>query len=111
MLWAKVVLAGGLLLLLTGFGLGVESTSASVNGQAHSCGSPIPQSWLEPAAGPGPVSRPATTEQGRRVQSACQDVLGAARVRSWGTLGLGALLFVVGWTALRERDVRVPVAA
>jgi hypothetical protein len=110
-LWAKAVLAGGLMLLLVGFGLGVEDTATSVNGQPHSCGRPIPLSWLDPSAGPGPLSRPVKTEHGRRVQAACQDTVEQARVRSWGTLGLGGLLFVVGWTALRERDERIPVAA
>jgi hypothetical protein len=110
-LWAKVVLAGGLMLLLTGFGLGVEGTATSVNGQPHGCGRPIPMSWLDPSADPGAHSRPATTEHGRRVQAACQDAVEEARVRSWGALGLGGLLFVLGWTALRDRDERIPVAA
>jgi len=110
-LWAKVVLAGGLIVMLVGFGSGVEATSTSVNGQPHSCGRPIPLSWLDPSADPGPLSRPATTEHARRVQAACQDARVGARVRSWGALGLGGLLFVVGWTALRERDERIPVAA
>jgi len=107
-LWAKVALAGGLMLMLVGFGLGVEDTSTSVNGHPYSCGSPIPQSWLEPAVGPGPLARPAGTERQRRFQAACRDTLLAARVPAWGALGLGGLLFVVGWTALRERDVPVP---
>lgn len=110
-LWAKVVLAGGLMLMLVGFGLGVEGTSTSVNGQPHGCGRPIPLSWLDPSADPRPLSRPAITEHARRVQEACQGALGDARVRTWGALGLGGLLFVVGWTALRERDERIPVAA
>jgi hypothetical protein len=106
-LWAKVAVVGGLVLVLAGFGLGVEPSSVTVDGHTYSCGSAIPQSWLMAGAEPGQPERHATARE-RRQAAACDAATRGRDVSTLGMLALGSLLALVGWTALRERGLPVP---
>jgi hypothetical protein len=48
MVWAKVAVAGGMLLVLAAFGLGTQPRSASVGQETYSCGATFAASWLVP---------------------------------------------------------------
>lgn len=93
----------GLLVVLAAFAYGVESTaSTTVAGQAVDCGPAISASWLV-AGTPdrtydGELS---TTDTDRRTADACAPAVQRARSGVLSTMAAGALLALLGWTALR----------
>jgi hypothetical protein len=98
-------MAAGLLLLILGFASGVAPTSSSANPPGYSCPSVIPASLLVsgiPREGTEPATRVSRAE--RRAEANCRAVVRVATWSTWGGLGLGFSLLVVGWTAWRERD-------
>jgi hypothetical protein len=104
MLWAKLVIAGGMILLVAGWGLGTEPRSASVDDVTHGCGAAIPDSWLVPGTASGPASQArAATAEKLRAESACAAAIQRTRVLTWTMFGVGILLIAAGSTALRER--------
>lgn len=114
MVWAKVVLTGGVFLLFAGFAFGTENQmSTAATGQNYDCGAPISPSWLLPGTpdqtlNPGPG---ATTEE-RRDAAACSPAIHRSRVIVSTTMGLGGLLVLIGGTAVRELESKAqPVPA
>lgn len=110
MVWAKVALASGLLLLFAGFALGTAPASTSVVDQSTDCGAAISPSWLvsgtpDPRLNPGPG---ATAEE-RRKAAACRSVVFRSRVMILTAMGGGGLLALLGGTALRERRESKPL--
>ena len=102
--WAKAAIALGIALLAVGFGVGVEPTHASLDERQLVCASAIPVSWLAPGTRAEPASQSAPTPQERRADARCGSVVHRTRWLTWGVLGLGGLVAVAGWTALRERE-------
>ena len=109
MVWAKVALAGGLLLLVAAFGLGTQPRSASVGHQTYYCDAAIAASWLVPGT-PDQTLNPgsAATADERRGAAACGPVVHESRVATLSAMGLGGLLALIGWTAIGERRERQP---
>lgn len=105
----KVVLVGGLLLLFAGFGVGTHPRSVSLDDQTYYCGAAISSSWLLPGTPDQSLNAgsSATLEQ-RRAAAECSPVIRQSRVVIFSDMGLGALLVLLGWTAIRERRVPEP---
>jgi hypothetical protein len=109
MVWAKVVLAGGLLLLFAAFGLGTQPRTVSVDDQTYYCGAAIAASWLVPGTPDHVLSPgPAATADQRRTAAACNPVIHQSRVAILSAMGLGGLFALVGWAAIRERRTSEP---
>ena len=109
MVWVKVALAGGLLLLAAAFAVGTENQlSTSVMGQTQHCGTAIPASWLmsgsDDKAQPGSVA----TDDEKRAETACGPVVHESQVLVFTIMGVGGLLALVGWTAISTRREAVP---
>ena len=101
MAWAKAALTGGLLVLLTTFGVGTETMlSTSVMGQTQYCGTPIPTSWLMSGTDYRRQPGSATTDDEKRAATACGPVVHQSRAVVLAIMGLGGLLALVGWTAI-----------
>ena len=100
---AKAAIAGGFLIALAGFAVGVDPGSTSVGRLTFSCDSAIPGSWLvsgtQDQSTPPPESR---TGLERQVEAQCRAVVQRRRLLTWGGLGVGGFVALVGWTALRE---------
>jgi hypothetical protein len=104
MVWARVVLAGGLLLLVAAFGFGTQPRSVPVDDQTYDCGAAIAASWLVPGTPDHTLSPgPAATADQRRTAAACNPVIHQSRVAILAAMGMGGLLVLVGWAAIRER--------
>jgi hypothetical protein len=104
MVWVKVVLAGGLLLVFAAFGVGTQPRSVSVGDQTYDCGAAIAPSWLVAGTSDDTLSPgPAATADQRRTAAACRPVIHQSRVGIFSAMGLGGLFALVGWTAMRER--------
>ena len=102
MSWAKAALAGGFLVLLATFVIGTESdVSASAAGETYDCGPAISASWLVPGTPDTARPGPAATPDRQRAAAACGPVIGDSRVLVVAIMGAGALLALVGWTAIR----------
>ena len=96
MVWARIALVSGLLLLLAAFAVGTEQQrSTVVDGQTLRCGPAIPASWLVSGT---PAGAPA----------ACGSVIQQSRWVLGTAMGVGGLLVLVGWTAPRSRTEDVP---
>ena len=96
-MWARVALVGGLLVLLAAFAVGTEDhRSTVVAGQSYDCGAAIPASWLVSGT---PDLTPA----------ACGPVIRQSRVLVVGAMGVGGLVALVGWTAIRRRPDARPM--
>jgi hypothetical protein len=111
MIWAKVSLVGGLLVLVAAFAIGTENgLSASVMGQTHDCGPSLSASWL--VSGTPDQAQPGSTATGdeQSAASACRPVIHESRVWTLTIMGAGALLALVGWTASSTRGEAVPGA-
>jgi hypothetical protein len=92
MVWARGALVSGLLVLLAAFAVGTEvDRSTVVAGQSYDCGAAIPASWLVSGT---PGSAPA----------ACGPVIRQSRVLVMGAMGVGGLVALVGWSAVRRRS-------
>lgn len=108
MRWARVAVGIGLLLLVLGFGFGTDTPiSTRVAGHSYDCGDVIPTGWLVSglAAGSGADTRtPAERRLDERILDRCAPLQRNAQWAIWGGLGVGALLLLTGWTALRERE-------
>ena len=103
MAWAKAALTGGLLVLLTTFGVGTETTlSTSVMGQTQSCGTPIPTSWLMSGTDYQRPDSVATNDE-KRAATACGPVVHDSRVVVLVITAVAGLLALVGWTAISTR--------
>lgn len=113
MRWEKVALALGMLLLVLGFCLGVDTPiSTTVAGRSHACDDVITAGMLVsglPTAGRS-VSEERTSQQrlDARVREQCAPLQRSAGWAIWGGLALGGLLLTTGWTALREREHHGP---
>lgn len=109
MVFAKVALASGLLLLFAAFALGVDQRSTSVIDQSNDCGAAISPSWLVPGT-PDRILNPGSGASAaeRRTAAECRPVVNQSRVMILTTMGMGGLLAVIGWTALRERRESTP---
>jgi hypothetical protein len=106
---AKIAVAVGLALLLSGYALGLHEPSASLDGRAVSCNSVVDVNWF-PFSG----TESGTTAQRPdrpRVQAACHSAALPFEVGTWGALGVGAVLVLVGWTVLREAPAPVEPSA
>jgi len=103
--WAKVALASGLLLLFAAFGLGTQPRSASVRHVPYDCGATIAASWLAPGS-PDLTPGPAAPADERRAAAACGHVIYQSRVAMFSAMGLGGLIALMGWTAIGERRDR-----
>ena len=113
MIWAKAALAGGLLVLLAAFAIGTENQlSTLVMGQTQDCGPSISASWLVSGT-PDPATQPgsAANSDQRRVAAACGPVLRESRVLVLVTMGVGCLLALLGWTAIRAPRTVAPRTA
>lgn len=108
MVWARVALVSGLLLLAVAFAFGTEkqhSTSGTDN-----CGTAISASLLVTGT-PDQILTPglgATTDQ-RQTAAACAPVIQEARVIVLTTMGAAGLLALAGLAGIleqRESDVR-----
>src|SRR4051812_30469242 len=109
MVHVKVVLVGGLLLLFAAFGLGTQPRSASLGGQTYYCGAAISPSWLVPGTPDQSLSAgPSATAEQRRIAAACSPVIQQSRLIIFSGMGVGVLLALVGWSALRERRESEP---
>jgi hypothetical protein len=96
MVWARVALVSGLLVLLAAFAVGTEQQrSTVVDGQVQACGPAISASWLVSGT---PDSRGA----------ACGPVIRESRWLLGAAMGVGGLLVLVGWTAPRRRTEVTP---
>lgn len=110
MVWAKVALAGGLLLLFSGFVVGTEiERSASVMSQSYDCGAPIAASWLVSGT-PNHTLNPGegATAVELRAAAACSSVIHQSRVMILSTMGVGGLLAIFGWTVIGVRRESKP---
>lgn len=109
MVFAKVALASGLLLLFAAFALGVDQRSTSIIDQSNDCGAAISPSWLVPGT-PDRILNPGSgaSAEERRTAAECRPVVNQARVLIMTTMGVGGLLAVIGWTVLRERRESTP---
>lgn len=110
MIWAKAALVGGLLVLLGAFAIGTENKqSTSVRGQTQDCGPSISASWLVSGT-PDQATQPgsAATSDERRAAAACRPVIHESRMQIVTIMGMGCLLALVGWTAIRTRGEAVP---
>ena len=106
--WAKVAIALGSVLLILGFVVGTQPTSTSVGNQSYACDSAIPITWLASGTpietfGPDPAETSQQRKIRQQVLAQCQGVVLRTRRLTWGSIGLGGLAVLVGWTALRER--------
>ncbi len=105
---AAVVL--GSLILVLGFGLGVDTPiSATVAGRSYACADVIGPAYLvsgQLSAGRASAdgSTAAERRSADRVDAACAPLETGARWAVWGGLAVGGLLLLAGWTAFRERD-------
>jgi heme A synthase len=108
---AKSAVGLGLVVLVAAFCFGVDTPiSATVAGRSYHCADVIPAGLLVSgqAVGGGPgapdLRPPAERRLDARVAAACDPLQQRARWAVWGGLGLGGLVVLVGWTAVRERD-------
>jgi hypothetical protein len=114
---ARVAVVLGLLLLGLGFYVGIETPiSTTVAGQSYDCSDVIPARLLvsgQPTSREaGPDTRtPAERRLDARISAGCDPLERGAQWAVWGGLGLGGLLLLTGWTALREREHDQQVAA
>ena len=101
---SRAALVAGLLVVLATFAYGVETTASTVvAGQDVNCGPVISASWLVSGTpdrmnGAGFDTRSAE----RRAADPCRPVIQRARAGVLSAMAAGALLALVGWTALRE---------
>ena len=104
MLRSRAALVAGLIIVLAAFAYGVEGTaSTTVAGEDVDCGPAISASWLvsgtpDRMSGAGFDTRSAE----RRAADPCRPVVQRARAGVLSTMAAGALLALLGWTALRE---------
>ena len=94
----------GLVLVLAAFAYGVEGTaSTTVAGQDVDCGPAISASWLVSGT-PDRMNGAGLDTRGaeRRAADPCRPVVQRARAGVLSTIAAGALLALLGWTALRE---------
>ena len=96
-------MATGSVLLALSFWFGTSLPSATVAGHAHPCGSAFPTSWFMSGTGPE-SSEAAGPTRGTRIEAACDTVERRNDALTWGSLALGCLAGLSGWTALRERE-------
>ena len=101
--WARAAVATGSVLLALSFWFGTALPSATVGGHDHPCGSAIPTSWFMSGAAPA-ASGAAGATRGGRIEAACDAVEHRFQALTWGSLALGSLVGLSGWTALRERE-------
>ena len=93
---SRVALVVGCLVVLVAFAYGVENrSSTTVAGQRVDCGAAISASWLVSGTPDGS-------------SAACDPVVRRARIGVLSTMGAGALVALVGWTAMR--GPRTPVS-
>ena len=110
MTWAKVAVALGSSLLVLGFCLGVDTPiSTTVAGQSYACADVITSGMLvsgqSTSDDTAPDTRtPADRRLDARVEAGCGPLERGAQWAVWGSLGLGGLVLLAGWTALRERE-------
>lgn len=102
MLRSRAALVVGLLIVLAAFSYGVENqASTSVAGQRVGCGTAISADWLVSGTGDAMVNPEVATSVGeRRRSAACEPVVQRARTGVLSTMAAGALLALIGWTAL-----------
>jgi hypothetical protein len=77
------------------------------SGQSLDCGAAISASWLLPVSLDRTSPGPTATDDKRRTAAACGPVVREARVWVGSLVGFGALVVVVGGSAVSEhREVR-----
>lgn len=117
MSWSKVSVVLGLLLLASGFCLATDTPiSAKVDGQRYHCADVLdPGSLVSGRAESQEASLDGRTPEVRRhrvrIAAACSPLERGAQWAVWGGIGLGGLVLVTGWTALREREHDEHIAA
>jgi len=108
MWWARVAVSLGLFLLVLGFGFGTDSPiSTTVAGHSHPCANAIPMDWLvsgQPTSRAATARTPAERRLDARIEAGCDPLARIAQWAVWGGLGLGGLVVLTGWTALREHE-------
>lgn len=107
---ATVAVTLGVVLLLIGFAVGTWKPSTSVDGVPVSCGSAIEVTRLpyNDVGAARPESAGTLTARARREETACEDAELSARLVTWTALGLGGLVALAGWTAMRQRGAAAP---
>jgi hypothetical protein len=108
------VVVGGVLIVL-GFCLGVDTPiSTTVAGQSYHCADVITPGMLvsgqSNASGPD-LRTPAEHRLSAQIEAACSPLEQRAEWAVWGSIALGGLVVLAGWTALREHEHDVEVAA
>jgi hypothetical protein len=99
---SRAALVVGLLVVLVAFAYGVENrASTTVAGQRVDCGSAISASWLVSGTDSTRIAVLVTASESD-VMAACDTVVQRARIGVLSTMTAGALLALVGWTAMRE---------
>lgn len=104
MVWAKVALVSGVLVVLAAFAVGTEvSRTATVDDHVQSCGSAISPSWLVPGT-PDLSTTPAAagSPDERAMAAACAPVIRESRTWVLTAMGFGALLALGGFSAVRQ---------
>jgi hypothetical protein len=116
MRWAKAAIALGLLLTVVGFCMGTDTPiSTKVAGQSYGCHDVITSTMLVSGQ---PVDRrpvsdsqpPAERRLEALVDARCESLEHRAAWVVWGAIGTGAVILLMGWTAVRERDDAEQVA-
>jgi hypothetical protein len=108
----RLVVAGGLVLVLLGFATGTWQLSTSVGGASVPCDPAIDLTRIpfnELGAGPAVATRTPTAEV-RRQEAACQDATLPLRLITWSVMTIGGLVALAGWTVLREESASSPPA-
>ena len=99
---SRAALVVGVLVVLVAFAYGVENrASTTVAGQRVDCGPAISASWLVPGTDSTRIAVLLTAAESD-VMAACDAVVQRARIGVLSTMTAGALLALVGWTAMRE---------
>ena len=102
MVWARIAIAGGLLMVMVAFSVGVEHRLASPDPSvAADCGRAIPAAMLmSGSVAPDTARRDGATGGDQRAAATCAPAVREAQVLVGASIVLGALLVVAGWTAL-----------
>jgi len=113
MAWPHVALGCGPLVLLAAFAFGTENQlSTAAMDPVQDCGPAISASWLVSGTPDQLVGLDSSAIQDeRRTAAACRPEIRQARVLVLTTMGMGDLLTLVGWTAVRARGEAEPPGA
>lgn len=99
---SRAALVVGLLVVLVAFAYGTETRAeGTLDGRRLDCGPAISASWLVSGTDSTRIAVLVTAAESD-VMAACDTVVQRARIGVLSTMTAGALLALVGWTAMRE---------